>query len=94
MEPTLDLLGITAVRFPGRKPVSQARLVYLQPPERQGSTSPRVGKGKKWVQEEKQHHRGWVWRGGYEPPHLMDLLLWVEGCKTQSQASLKAPLKT
>lgn len=27
------------------------------------------------------------------PPRLMGLLLWVEGCKTQSQASLRAPLK-
>lgn len=38
METTSDLLGITAVIFPGRKPASQAWLVYLQPPERQGSS--------------------------------------------------------
>lgn len=95
MEPTSDLLGITAVIFPGRKLVSQAWLLYLQPPERQGSASPGAGKGKKWVQEERQHHRGclWGWRGGCEPPHLMGLLLWAEGCKTQSQACLRAPLK-
>lgn len=70
MEPTSGLLGIVAVIFPGRKPGSQAWLVYLQPPERQGSTSPSAGKGKKLVQEEKQHHRGcsWDWRGGCEPP--------------------------
>lgn len=35
MEPTAALLGITAAMFPGRKPVSQAWWVYLQPPERQ-----------------------------------------------------------
>ena len=35
MEPTSALLGITAAMFPGRKLVSQAWRVYLQPPERQ-----------------------------------------------------------
>lgn len=45
MEPTLALLGITAAMFPGRKPVSQACWVYLQPPEKQHVLG--YGKGEK-----------------------------------------------
>lgn len=48
------------------------------------------------VQEEKQHHGGylWGWRGMCEPSlSPVGLLPWAEGYKTQSQASLRGPLK-